>query len=109
MYKCSVCGLVHWGEEPFEKCPKCGTNRENFKKLDEAEEALIQNSRITNELHMGLFEKLREVEEICEAGSEINLDPGCYKIFNELLDIVYEKQQEILAEISGHVNKGKWN
>jgi len=109
MYKCSVCGFVHWGDEPFDNCPKCGAAKENFKELSEDEAKLLENSRLTNEIHMELFDKLKEVEDLCAIGSDIDLDPGCSKIFNELLDEVYVKQQEIMAEIAGHVVKNKWN
>ena len=29
-WKCSVCGYVHTGEEPPEKCPVCGAPKEMF-------------------------------------------------------------------------------
>ncbi|MBO5512958.1 MAG: NADH peroxidase, partial [Mogibacterium sp.] len=32
---CSVCGYVHEGDTPPEKCPQCGVPAEKFKKQDE--------------------------------------------------------------------------
>ena len=109
VWKCSVCGYMHWGEEALDKCPKCGVSKEKFELLDEAAEGLVTKSRYTNELHMELFGLLTQVLEICEEGAEIDLDPGCFKIFDELFKVSVEKQQEILAEVATHVNKGKWN
>ena len=32
-WKCSVCGYVHTGDEPPEKCPICGAPKEKFVEL----------------------------------------------------------------------------
>ena len=34
-YVCTVCGYVHEGDTPPEKCPVCGVGPEKFKKMDE--------------------------------------------------------------------------
>lgn len=34
-YICTVCGYVHEGPEPPEKCPQCGVPASKFKELDE--------------------------------------------------------------------------
>jgi hypothetical protein len=36
-WKCSVCGYVHEGDEPPEKCPVCGADRSRFVEIVEAE------------------------------------------------------------------------
>ena len=36
-YVCSVCGYVHEGDEPPEKCPQCGVPAEKFNKQEEGE------------------------------------------------------------------------
>jgi hypothetical protein len=36
-WKCSVCGYVHEGEEPPEKCPVCGADRSKFVEIVEAD------------------------------------------------------------------------
>lgn len=109
LWKCSVCGYVHHGEEAPDKCPKCGAPKEKFNQLDEEQSALVEKSRYTNELHMELFTALRGIEAVCEEGIEEDLDPGCVKIFKELSKVSKEKQQEIMAELATHVGKGKWN
>jgi rubrerythrin len=34
-WKCMVCGYIHNGEEPPEKCPICKAPKSRFKKLDD--------------------------------------------------------------------------
>jgi rubrerythrin len=29
-WKCTLCGYIHTGEEPPEKCPVCGAARDKF-------------------------------------------------------------------------------
>lgn len=36
-WKCSVCGYIHEGDEPPEKCPVCGADRSQFVELDVAD------------------------------------------------------------------------
>jgi hypothetical protein len=36
------------------------------------------------------------------------LDPGCVKIFKRALEEAEIIQQSIMAEMQGHVGKGKW-
>ena len=31
---CEICGYVHYGDNPPEKCPVCGVGPENFKKVE---------------------------------------------------------------------------
>jgi hypothetical protein len=39
-WKCTICGYIHTGEEPPEKCPVCGADRSKFVELvEEATEA----------------------------------------------------------------------
>lgn len=37
-WKCTVCGYIHEGDEPPEKCPVCGADRSKFVEIDPAEE-----------------------------------------------------------------------
>jgi len=37
-WKCTVCGYIHVGEEPPEKCPQCGAPKEKFILLDSAQD-----------------------------------------------------------------------
>jgi len=34
-WRCSVCGYIHIGDEPPEKCPNCGSPREKFSEVPE--------------------------------------------------------------------------
>lgn len=36
-WKCTVCGYIHTGDEPPEKCPVCGADRSMFIEVDEEE------------------------------------------------------------------------
>lgn len=38
-YVCSVCGYVHEGDQPPEKCPQCGVGPEKFNKMEEGEKS----------------------------------------------------------------------
>lgn len=107
MFKCNICNFIHWGDKPFKKCPKCNAKEENFIKLDPEDELLLENARLTNDIYMKIMHYLKEINELSETGADINLDPGCFKIFSELLDMSYIKQQEIIAELSKHDEKGK--
>ena len=31
---CEICGYVHYGDNPSEKCPVCGKGLKNFKKVE---------------------------------------------------------------------------
>jgi rubredoxin/uncharacterized membrane protein len=44
-WKCTVCGYVHTGDEPPEKCPVCGADRSKFVEL--VEEAPQQDEPVT--------------------------------------------------------------
>ncbi|MBT8339265.1 MAG: rubredoxin [Desulfatitalea sp.] len=35
-WRCTVCGYIHTGSEPPEKCPVCGADRNRFERLSEA-------------------------------------------------------------------------
>jgi rubredoxin/uncharacterized membrane protein len=38
-WKCTVCGYIHEGDEPPEKCPICGADRSKFIEIDSVETA----------------------------------------------------------------------
>ena len=38
-WKCTVCGYIHKGDEPPEKCPVCGADKSKFVLLEDAPEA----------------------------------------------------------------------
>lgn len=108
MWKCSVCGYIHNGDEAPDKCPKCGAPKEKFEKLDDAAAELINRSRLTNSLHMVLSTILGDVVDIAEEGIDDNLDPGCVKIFTQAKEVGEILIGSINAELAGHMKKGKW-
>ena len=108
IWKCGVCGYIHDGEDAPEVCPKCGATKEKFSKLEDDKAVLIENSRETNDIHIELASVLEQVIALAEIGKEINLDPGCLKIFTETYNQATVIRQKIKAEIQSHISKGKW-
>ena len=108
MWRCGACGYVWDGEEPPDKCPKCGAARQRFVELEDKAMEMVEGSRYTNNLHMNLFVLLEQVLGVAEEGIDDNLDPGCVKIFKRAVEQAEILQQAIKAELQGHMNKGKW-
>lgn len=108
MFKCTVCGYIHEGDNAPEKCPKCGAPAEKFEALDDEKKGLVTKSRFTNDLHMHLMGLLQEVEALSADGISENLDPNCVSIFEKAQTSAAELVGSIKAEIAGHVSKGKW-
>ncbi|RKO67935.1 rubredoxin-like domain-containing protein [Desulfofundulus salinus] len=107
-WRCGVCGYIHDGDQPPEKCPKCGAPREKFTQLTDEEARLIDRSRYSNNLHAKLIALMQKVEALADEGIKDNLDPGCLTMFQAA-----KKQAQILAqmaraEIQTHISKGKW-
>lgn len=48
-WKCTVCGYVHKGEEPPEKCPVCGADRSKFVLLEEEKAAESPKEDVVSE------------------------------------------------------------
>jgi rubredoxin len=108
MWRCGGCGYVWDGEEPPDRCPKCQAAKEKFVKLEDKAKDLIDRSRYTNALHMGLATLLEQVIDMAEDGIDDNLDPNCVKIFKRAAEQSEILQQSIKAELQGHMSKGKW-
>jgi rubredoxin len=108
-FKCDVCGYIHDGEAPPGQCPKCGAPAEKFSLLDETAATLVERSRHTNALHCLLVDLGRQIERACKDGIEDNLDPGCVDVFRKSLAHSYEIMKLSMAEIQGHIAKGKWS
>lgn len=108
MWRCSACRYVWDGEEPPDRCPKCGAKTEKFERLEDQAMELIERSRYTNGLHMSLYAILEQVMDVAEDGIDDNLDPNCVKIFKRAMAEAEILQQSIKSELHGHMNKGKW-
>ena len=107
-WKC-VCGYIHDGDNPPAQCPKCGALGEKFALQDETAANLIERSRRTNALHCRMVNLTRKVERVCKEGIEDNLDPGCVDVFEKCLERAYEMMKMSMAEMQGHIAKGKWS
>ena len=44
-WRCSVCGYIHIGPEPPDKCPVCGADRSKFELLEDAEGAASESAQ----------------------------------------------------------------
>ena len=107
-WKCEVCGYIHDGDDVCEKCAKCSAPAEKFAALDDAAADLIERARHTNALHAQLIDLARQIERVCEDGIKDALDPGCVKVFEESLQASFIQMKLSMAEMQGHMNKGKW-
>jgi len=54
MWRCTVCGYIHEGEEPPEKCPNCGAPKEKFVSYDESQKFI----------HMKFTDKVTKGKEV---------------------------------------------
>ena len=108
MWQCGSCDYVWDGDEPPDKCPKCGARKERFAKLDDKAMETVERSRFTNNLHMQLLVMMEQVIDVAEDGIDDNLDPNCVKVFKRALSEAEIIQQSIKAELQGHMKKGKW-
>ncbi|HPZ23163.1 MAG TPA: rubredoxin, partial [Bacillota bacterium] len=107
MWQCGVCGYIHEGDGPPDKCPKCGAPKEKFAALDEKRVELIERSRFGNSLLMELDNHLAVIMELAELGIEDDLDPACVKLYKECKDFAAFARQSLKAEIETHISKGK--
>ncbi len=108
LWKCSVCGFVHEGDDAPEKCPKCGAPKEKFSALSEEDAKKIYDSDRTNDIHMEIVNLAMKIKDLAEEGIEINLDPPCVALFKQALAESWIIKQRSKAEIAGHLTRGKW-
>lgn len=108
LWKCSVCGFVHDGDTPPEKCPKCGAPAEKFNALPDEDAKKIYASDRTNDIHMEIIELAMRIKELAKEGIEINLDPPCVALFEQAKHEAWIIKQRSKAELAGHMSKGKW-
>ncbi len=108
LFKCSVCGYVHEGEDAPDKCPKCGAPKDKFVELASEDADKIYKSDRTNDIHMKLITLAGKMAKLCEEGINLNLDPACVSAFEKAKDEAWVIKQRSKAEIEGHMKKGKW-
>lgn len=108
LWKCSVCGFVHEGDEAPDKCPKCDAPKDKFVALSAEDAEKIYNSDRTNDIHMEIVKLAGEIAKLCEEGININLDPPCVELFKRAKNEAWIIKQRSKAEMEGHMKKGKW-
>ena len=108
LFRCSVCGYVHEGDEAPGKCPKCGMAAEKFEELSTEAAEKIYRSDKTNAIHMEIITLAEKIIALSEQGIEDNLDPKCLSAFNKTKDESWVIKQRLKAELAGHMNLGKW-
>jgi rubredoxin len=107
-WKCSVCNFIWDGDAPPEKCPKCGAPAEKYAELTPEQWGLVERSRHTNAIHVKLLTILPELQKMARDGIADNLDARCVAAFERLLSDATFLEKSILAELNGHMMRGKW-
>ena len=108
LWKCSVCGFIHEGDEAPDKCPKCDAPKDKFVELGAEDVEKIYKSDRTNDIHMEIVKLSGEIAKLCEEGININLDPPCVELFKRAKNEAWVIKQRSKAEMEGHMKKGKW-
>lgn len=108
LWKCSVCGFMHDGDTPPEKCPKCGAPAEKFNALSDEDAKKVYASDRTNDIHMEIIRLAMKIKDLAKEGIEINLDPPCVALFEQAKHEAWIIKQRSKAELAGHMGKGKW-
>jgi rubredoxin len=108
LWKCSVCGFLHAGEGAPEVCPKCGSPKEKYAALSEADAKKVFDSDRTNDIHAEIIEFAMKIKDLAKEGIELNLDPSCVAVFRKAHEESWVIKQRSRAEIASHVGKGKW-
>lgn len=60
-WRCRVCGYIHVGEEPPEKCPVCGAGREYFELMDDGRRQAGEPETVTQDDRNRIQEVLFQV------------------------------------------------
>jgi len=108
LWRCGVCGYLHYGDEAPDACPKCGAPKEKFSELSSEEAEKVLMSERTNDIHMEIIKLANRIKELAEEGIEINLDPPCVALFKNAVAEARVLKQRSKAEIEGHMKRGKW-
>jgi rubredoxin len=108
LWRCSVCGFVHAGDEAPDACPKCGAPKEKFIGLSDEEAEKIHKSERTNDIHMEIIGLAEKISALAQEGIEIDLDPPCVALFKAAVKETRVIKQRSKAEIEGHMKRGKW-
>lgn len=108
LWKCSVCGYIHEGDQAPEACPKCGAPKEKFIQLSDEEAEKIYKSDRTNDIHMKIINLAGKIAALAQEGIDLDLDPPCVALFKNAVKESWILKQRSKAELEGHMKKGKW-
>lgn len=108
LWKCSICGYVHQGDEAPDFCPKCGVPKDKFVELSSEDSDKIYKADRTNDIHMEIIKLSMKIAALSDEGITINLDPPCVSAFSKAKDEAWIIKQRAKAELAGHMSKGKW-
>jgi rubredoxin len=108
LWKCSVCGFMHEGNEAPDVCPKCGASKEKFAAMPEEDANKVFSADRTNDIHMEIIGLAMKIKDLAREGIELNLDPPCVAVFQQAHDEAWVMKQRSKAELAGHVARGKW-
>ena len=108
LWKCTACGYLHEGEEPYEVCPKCGAPKEQAVKLSDEDAKKIFDSDRTNDIHMAIIGLAMKIKDLAKEGIALNLDPTCVSDFKKAHDDAWVIKERSKAELAKHASKGKW-
>jgi len=108
LWKCSVCGYIHEGEDAPEKCPKCDASKDKFVQLSDEDANKVYMSDRTNDIHMEIVNLAARIIALCEEGININLDPPCVEAFKRARNEAWVIKQRIKSRNGSHMKKGKW-
>ncbi len=95
-WKCVVCGYIHKGDEPPEKCPACGAEKSMFVEIDEEGNKLeAQQEEIKEETTEAEESKTEEtVEEVKQEGEVVVVKEVVEKVAESEKEEVKEKAEE---------------
>ncbi|MFA5638524.1 MAG: rubredoxin [Anaerovoracaceae bacterium] len=108
LFRCTVCGYLHQGDDAPDFCPKCGAPKDKFVKLSDEDAKKVFDSDRTNDIHMEIVELAMRIKDLAKEGIDLNLDPPCVDLFQKAHKEAWVIKQRSKAEMQGHMNKGKW-
>lgn len=108
LWRCSVCGYIHAGDDAPDACPKCGAPKEKFAEISDEDAKKIYMSDRTNDIHMEIITLAGKIQALAQEGIEIDLDPPCVALFKDAVRETWVIKQRSKAEIEGHMKRGKW-
>ena len=60
-WKCTICGYIHEGNEPPDKCPVCGADKEKFIELTEESVESKKNNKTNTQTPKNTFQRIDQL------------------------------------------------